>query len=278
MSVELTNATADRVEFGDIATDGLTALTVAVTLKVGAVPVDARNILGKANAWPDQAFSITVKSTQDIGFLIVSNANALFGEITTGNLLVNGALSRILCTWTNVGGQAIEIWHNGVQASTFSWWALNPTEVRASAAPFWIGHRGFSAANAMGGDYAEVAVWNHVVPRWFREAYGKGLSPRFYRNGGILHNEVWNTDHLRDRWGGILGVNTGGANARHPGVYYPPPPQLAPSLAVAGPPSLGDLIALAASDDSQVALAGSANGLVTVAGSDDSKIPVGASE
>lgn len=266
MAIDLTDGGSDHVGYGDIATDGLTAITVAVTVRLTDAAVTGRAVATKANnSFPDIAYTLQIRDTDELGFAVVGSGGspASLAMQTTGLNLASGSLYRIMAWW-DAALDDIEIWVNGVLEADAVWLGTpGPTAMRVTNAPARVGSA-FGASLALGVECSELAIWNHVVPQRVREAYGKGMSPRFYRNGGILYAPVVNTDQLRDQWGGVLGVNTGGTNAPHPRVYYPAPSPL--TMGHAPPPHISPPHI----DDGTVALKAVDAASVSIGAEDDS--------
>ena len=273
MAIDLDDATTDNVDFGDIPTDGLTAITVAVTVRLTAPAATGRTVTTKANnSWPDLAYTMQIRATDEVGFGVVGSGGnpAVLAMQTTGLNLASGSLYRIVAWW-DAALDDIEIWVNGVLEADAVWQAApGPTAMRTTNAPHRVGDSNGSVV-ALGGEYSEVAVWNHVVPQWFREAYGKGLSPRFYRKGGILYCPLWNTGHLIDQWGGMNGTPTGAVSAAHPRVYYPAP---SPLLMGFEPPLFPKIVRLRGRDDSTIRVRGRDDATIGLRGRDDATIRI----
>ncbi len=279
MAIDITGAPDDKISFGDVAAiAGLTAMTVGITVEFDSWVENNRFASQWGSAAATERAWALVMIGDEIAFAPAQTGGGTFGRKTAGLDVVPGDLIRLVVTWTSGVpiADAVKWWANGVPVTDSPWFgSSNVPSLQDSPVDLTAGAPD-ATQGAVDCKLSEYAIWNLVLPDRFCRAYGKGLSPRFYRKGGILYAPLVNTSHLTDEWGGILGVNTGGTNAPHPGMYYPIPTGILGL--VSGPPPLGTLVALAASDDSQIALAGSDNGLVTVAGSDDSKIPVAGSE
>lgn len=226
MAIDLTGGSGDNVNFGDVATDGLTAMTFAFTLLYGS----PGRFTTKGNDEGVRSWDAHSAVGGNIQFNVFS-ASQIYSRKTTSLDLTAGQLYRIVVTWL-ASPKDMEYWVNGVLEPDAIGFNGSVASIRATSGPFKMGAPDWGAA--VGGDYSEVAIWDHVVPQWVREAYGKGMSPRFYRRGGIFYCKMVNTDYLIDEWGGMDGVNSGGANAPHPRIYYPAP---SPSRWAPAPPT-----------------------------------------
>lgn len=232
MAVELLGAGNDRIDFGDIAAlAGKTALTVAFTL----LPDNNTDVLRLLSQWgntaaSEQCFLSATAFARRPG-IVVYNGGNYFGRSCDNNVLTAGVQSRVLMTWATGTPNVIHIWVDGVDQPVSAWSGnANVASLLNSVRSVQLGHETDEAIDGVDGDYAELAIWDVVVPNWFAIAYTThGLSPRFCRNGGILYAPLWNTGTLNDEWGGIAGAQVGAANAAHPRVFYPSPPALPPA-------------------------------------------------
>ena len=239
MAIDLTKSSTDLIDFGDIAIDGLTAITVALTIRLNDTPLNLGSVMLKGNPWPDQVISCQCVDSNELGFAAIGSGGVLYGRKTTGLNMVNGGLYRIIAWWEAT--TSMEIWVNGAKEPDAVWYgAPGPPSLLVSDSALKVGHRGYAAANAFGADYGEPAIWNHRVPDWVLEGYGNGMSPRFYREGGIVHSSLRSLkgEDLADQWNRNDGTNTGGTNSAHPRVFYPPViiPRVCTVVSVFGPP------------------------------------------
>jgi hypothetical protein len=115
----------------------------------------------------------------------------------------------------------LEIWVNGVSKSLTSENLDSVTSLGNSTTTVEVGSESDETLDAVDGNYSEFAMWNHNIPNWVKIAYGKGMSPAYYRNGGLLYSRLANTGFLRDEWGGVNPTSSGVANAAHPITFYP---------------------------------------------------------
>lgn len=238
MSVELLGAGNDRVDFGDIAAiDGLTGITLAITIKLDAGGfADSDRLITKWGA-SNNAFIIQVIDTDELAFAVETDLAGFhpYGEKTTDSPLADDALLRMVFRWAAVGD--LDIWVNGAVRTTTSWFSNTVNVIRSGTThAIQCGHQSSSSVDGVDGDYSEFAMWDHKVPDRVARAYGVGYSPRFYRNGGIIYSSLKHTGNIVNEWDRTVTVtNTGAADASHPKMYYPAP-AWSPMAASAAPP------------------------------------------
>lgn len=263
----LTLNAADNVGFGDIAgIGGLTEMTIAVTLLRTDAVSNARIVSEWGGGATDRAFVLQGIDNDELG-LVVQAAGVAFGRRTLGLDLGAGDLVRGVYTWKagEPVADSIEFWVNGVKQTSRSWiGGVNPAALIDSTLPVDVGRDTSTPSDGMDADWSEFAIWDHRVPDWVAIAYGKGMSPRFYRRGGILYAPLWNTGYLLDQWGGVTGTESGAANAAHPRIYYPAPSPLVIGLEPPPPPHVSPPHI----DD----------GTVTIKATDDASVSIGADD
>jgi hypothetical protein len=230
-AVNMLASNTARVSFGDIAAIAAgNDLSVAVTVTLSANSATGDFVV---HQWPTAgnppAFLIDVIDTDELRYLTHTGASAVscyYGKKTNSLNLTNGSTYRIVARmrdFDDAGNRTLNIWVNGAsQALTDTHnpglCAITITDV---SVPVEVGYNSTRSDDGLDADYSEVAIWGTYIPDWVAAAYGKGMSPAFYRTGGILYAPLTNTDGLRDVWGGILGTNSSGTSAAHPSMYYP---------------------------------------------------------
>jgi len=236
MSAELLSSSSARLEFGDIAAlGGLVGLTVAFTLNTSSSYGGTMMAGQWGSASGFRAFLIQ-RSINEIGFVVTANGilgPVAFGETTSDSPMSTDKLHRIVCTW-NVYPKRIGIWVNGIKSSTTNWFSGNPLTLHDTNSEVFLGYEANSGAANVNGDYSEFAIWDHEVPDWVAEAYGVGVSPSIYRNGGIVYTKAINTSHLIDEWESNTVTNTSGTTSEHPRMFYQP---IRPAIALAAAPA-----------------------------------------
>ena len=235
MAVTLVGSGNDRIDFGDMsAIAGLTGMSIAITIKPSTVTAE-RIVTQWGGSGSEQAFLAQCEnSSGTVGFVVRGGA-AVHNGRKTGNVLSNGATSRLLWSWDTPGDH--NIFHNGTDESLSTFIADdNVTSLTDSPNAVQVGHETDETADGIDGDYSEFAIWDHKVPDWVGLAYSSGgFSPLFYPEGLILYSRLTNTSDTDDIIGGLAGALTGGANAAHPSMIYPSSPLVMPwATAVAG--------------------------------------------
>jgi hypothetical protein len=226
VAINLLAASDARIDFGDVTfLDGISELTVALTLRLNAAPADGRYLAQKwGAALADQQFLFTVPGTftDEVGFAMRDSANLAYGKRTTDLNLASGNVYRIIAKLdpsANLGA----IWVNGA-SRTLDVYLDNQTSFGTTAngaTALQIGRNTDVGTDGEDGDYAEFALWTEYVPDWFCSAYGKGYAPNFYRRNLVFYAQLFNTSHLRDVARGTAGTNSSGTDAAHPSMLYP---------------------------------------------------------
>lgn len=218
MAVNLT--ISDDVEFGQFTPDWLlAAITVAVTCNISSLVNDDRFASHWGSLATDQGWIIAARTSDNVLFGVHQFPTSVYKIFKTNTNDITG-LVRIVCTWSASEDQ-IEIWVNGVNKSIVQETGGSPSTLASSTNKLTVGHEIEPSLDAVDGDYSEFAIWDHKVPDWVAAGYGKGMSPGYYRRGGLLYSKLANTGYLRDEWGGINPTGTGDANAIHPSMYRP---------------------------------------------------------
>jgi hypothetical protein len=211
-----------KVSFGDVTMGGETAVTVAVTVLVAGAFVGAgdRFVSKWGNSSGEQSFVLYRPGNNNINFL-VSNAANVYGCGTTDTPLSGTPLLvRIVATIT-LDPKTCRIWVNGAERTTANVFNDSPVTVQNTASSLEVGRETDESVDGVDGDYSELAVWVSAVPDWVAIAYGKGMSPRFYRTTMAICSPLLNTTTagLLDTCAGTAGTNTSGTDAAHPTVY-----------------------------------------------------------
>lgn len=237
MSVLMTGT--DSADFGNAdITDNLTEFTVALTVKLTAASASDEVMLSR---WSDtdglRQIIIQVLDTDEV-VCLVSDAPSGFGNLygvkTTGLNLANGSVYRLVFRWS--APRTMTIYANGVSESTigaFDLGTIVDTGAPSGASNLEVGaseSHETTGRPALDGDYSEVAIWDHSVPDWVAEAYGRGFSPNIYRTGGLLYDRMWGTNSA-NLWGPNQPTHDG-STADHPRVIQAAPALLVPSVAV----------------------------------------------
>ena len=220
MSVTNTLANVGHQDFGDIAAvGGLMAISMAFTFKAASTPTasDRRIFHQWDGVTANLAFLALNRSTDEFGLILSDGSANLYGERTSSVNIVGGTTYRVLIK-TTIASQNMTIWVNGVSVATTVEFSALTGAISSSAAQVRVGRDPVEPANALDGDYSEVALWGEEVPDWVGEAYGVGYRPSIYRNNGILYSPHYNTGSLVDLWGGVIGSNTGGVSAAHSAI------------------------------------------------------------
>lgn len=232
MALYTSDGTGD-VQVGSAASSGMypnhSSLTVALTLKVTGTFSSRRIATWWGNGNSEQGWLLGASATDEIAFL-TQDGGAYYGRQTTDLDVVNGGLYRIVCTFlgSGVGGMETKIWVNGVSRTVemvvgnssfaeFDGAELNVTQ---------IGREQDENVAGVVGEYSEWAMWSAKVPDWVAEAYGKGMSPRFYRTNGMVYIPGLVNGTHRDEFLGQQVTVTSMAAAAHPSVLYPTHPQV----------------------------------------------------
>lgn len=224
MAVELLEASAARLEFGAIAALGeIEAFTVAFTINTTGTYGGGR-LTGQWGdlSITDRAFIIS-RSGNNITFIVSENGllgNKAYGETTDDSPFSINALHRIVCRWESP--KDMDIWVNGVMSTTTNSFNGSPAKILDAISVVFLGYEAEESAGNVNGDYSEFAIWDHKIPDWMAEAYGVGITPNAYRNGGILYTKAVNTSHLIDEWDANPVTNTNGTTAEHPSMFYQP--------------------------------------------------------
>lgn len=272
MAIDMAPADDARVEFGDIAAiAGLTKMSVALTVNVDVVQL--LRLVGQWGAGAtQQAFLVSIAVTNELSLAV--SLTATFGRRTSALDISAGDLLRFLITWDGSAAvdDSMKFWVNGVEEANVAWvGGTNQASLRNAIGDVFVGREQASGNDGVDGQYSEVAIWDHIVPDWVAIAYGKGMSPRFYRTGGILYCKMVNTGYLIDEWGGNDGTNTGGVSAAHPRVYYPAPSLIGAPPAAAVAPVTAKTISVAATHDATVGVPSGA-GSISVKEKDEATI------
>ena len=208
------------------------ATTVPRIEPMTATPtVQRQTLMGQWNAGSagDPAWVLMTDQTGDVDDLWAAvgcnNGVTFVSTFTDGVNLTNGGTYRIVVRASTFfqSSAALDVWVNGAKPTQ----AQNQTcglagPITNSAQALMVGDAGDSSGAAVQGVYSDFAVWNEKVPDWVAAAYGKGMSPQFYRTAnGLLHAPLLNTSALRDVWHGLAGTNTSTTTAAHPSMYRP---------------------------------------------------------
>ena len=229
MSVSLLSASTARLDFGNPAILNTlpSAISIAFTITPTGSTANGNRFLSKWSAdsiTAGQAFLWYQVDTDEIAFLLHSNLPAFyFSKKTTAVNMAGGTTYRIVGTFQGGSPPVLAIWVNGVSQTLTSIDASNVNVLQDTTTNVQVARETVEGVNGVDGVYSEVAIWLEVVPDWVARGYGQGMSPRFYRNNGILYAPCWNTASasLLDQWGGNVGTNSGGTTATHPAVIYP---------------------------------------------------------
>jgi hypothetical protein len=211
-----------HLDFGTVYSANQTGLTVALTI----TPSSAAN--GRiATKWGgdgtfEQSFNLQCFDSGRVLWGIKASSGVSNHQQTSTGTVAIGTLLRIVGRFT--ASTTPQLWINGSQASTTTYFS-DGTPANASGGTqgeVALGFESDESINGMAGDYAEFAIWLEAVPDWMAIAYGKGLSPRGYRQNGALYCPLSNTSQLVNEWAsGSDGTNTSGTNAAHPSMYFP---------------------------------------------------------
>jgi hypothetical protein len=222
MAISLLGTNDARIDYGDIAAiAGVSALTVAATIKLSAVPTESPIMtqwsdIGFANA----AFFFGGRPSGAVKFLLSDGSASYYGKQTSSLTMVNGGLYRIIAK-LNPAGNVGAIWVNGVSETVVEFVASSSITIANSASPVLVGRETSSPHDGLDGEYAEVAIWTEYVPDSFCGDYGLGYSPLFYTSNLVFYTKLTSVSDTSDIIGNIAGINTAGTNADHPAVIYP---------------------------------------------------------
>lgn len=228
MAVNLLGASDARVNFGDVAIGGATAITVAFTIRTPAALTGSFFITQWGNLLAEQALLIDRVDTDEIEILVAQGGGSAvyYGLKTTDAAIATSSLLRIVGR-IDLVTPSIDIWINGAVRTGTLTFNDGPTSIANANSPLCVGHQTDFPGDGVDGEYSEFAIWLEKVPVWVAEAYGKGMSPAFYRNANsFLYAPMVNVANLRDIWTSGTGTNTAGTDAAHPPVYYPSAPFL----------------------------------------------------
>jgi hypothetical protein len=221
--MSLLAANGSRIDFGDLAAiDGLTAITVAFTIKPTVSLANNRLVHKWGNAANAPAFLAQVIDTDNILFVVNNGAGtALRGDKTTDHPLAIGTLSRVVCRW-RASDQEVNIWVNGAARTDTAVFNNTVSALGTTTASVQVGYESAEGVNPQSGDYSEFVIWNRYLTDDEVIQYGKGFSANFMRTGGILYAPLINANSLGDLWGGVIATNpiTQGTTADHPSVYH----------------------------------------------------------
>jgi hypothetical protein len=235
MAIKLLTGGTANLDFGDIdEIGGIQSITVAFNLKT-TNDFGGDRMTGQWGVGAGSRSFIVLRSGNEIYFIVTENgilASLAFGEMTTTSPIAFNTLHRIMVTWI-FNPKGMVIWVDGVQQSTTNIYNGSPSKLNSVSGPVYIGYGIAESAVNVNGDYSEYAIWDHKVPDWVAEAYGKGATPNIYRNGGIVYTKAVNTSYLFDEWGGFAITNTNGTTSEHPGMFYQPS---RPAIALAPAP------------------------------------------
>lgn len=222
MAIQLLAAGSARLDFGDLAAiDGLTELSVAVTLKPVTSLTNSRIISKWGNASGEPAFLLRGVDTDEIAFTVNNGLGTqLRGDKTTDSPLAVDTITRVVCRW-RASGSEVNIWVNGAARTDTSEFAGTVTALGTTTAAIQVGRETDEGINGQDGEYSEIAIWNRYLDDAEVIQYGNGFAPSFMRRGGILYCPAINAANLAELWGGATPSNTGGTSVAHPAVIYP---------------------------------------------------------
>jgi hypothetical protein len=228
MAVELLGASNARLEWPSRylpeASTFHTALTVALTIRT-ASSLAGVWLLGQWRASGGaQSFGLVRHGSNDIQ-LSVRGPEGIWSQGTTTGFLATDTEYRIVTTVTLNGSPTMNHYVNGVLQVDATLSGAAVTTMQQVDQPVAIGYNNATFEDGVDGAYSEVAIWDHVVPDWVIQGYTKGMSPAFYRHGGLFYAPCWNdtaVPELWSHWGSA--TNTAGTASAHPRVFYPATP------------------------------------------------------
>ena len=225
-AINLLGASDATVEFGDaLGTGNPTAFTVAFTWRSAASISGSLRMAGQwsgAIGGSQQAWLVQTMSATNFGCIVHGGALSYHGKQTTDNPLATTTTHRIVCTWQTGTPNTMRIWVNGVESTTSTFvGAADLSSMHDSVAETFLGREDDESVDGEDGDYSEFALWTTAVPAHVVAAYSAGISPHFFRPGGVFYAPLANHTDLRNLWGGTSGTNTAGTSSAHPSMYRP---------------------------------------------------------
>ena len=236
MAITMLGASNDRIEYGDLAAlAGLTEFTVALTVKPVAVD-DGDRLVGQwGGSAGTRSFLVSITDTNEISFLITSGGtSSTFRGRKTASFNVTTQQYRFVFRY--IDSTTVDIWADGSQIDDADFFTTTVTSLQDGSGTVFIGRAQDSGNDGLDGDFSECAMWDHAIPDAFAIAYGKGISPAHYRDGGFFYAPIINADNPHDIWGGAVGTKVGInplADADHPRMIYPSRPHIITAVAAA---------------------------------------------
>jgi hypothetical protein len=219
MAINLTGT--DNLSYAAIEeSDFRSEFTCAITINISSMAVDERLFGIWGATFGTMTFLMAARGTSDVGIAVRPASDQYDGYETSGASI--SGLSRIAFGVKNDGTSSCYV--NGSSKTTQGWtglgaWTSGDTQAYGSQ-PLYIGDDG--AANAVDGDYAEVAWWARKLTDPELEAYSNGVSPLLIKPEHLyFYAPLYNTNFDSDLMKGKTATATGAANAAHPGFIYP---------------------------------------------------------
>jgi hypothetical protein len=240
----------DKINCGDIATDGLTIMCISAWVNITTLE-DFAWILGKWEAdASDFSMAMSGSGLNDNNDVIVTCRNGATNQHarTNADLITTDVWNHWFMVFNGGGALSadrLRFYFNGVN-QTLTFGNTPPTSTATNAANFYIGAKS-NDTSFVDAYIAEVAIWAGGYPgggtgaidesQGAASSLAKSYSPRFLRKNGIHYWPLIGANSpVRDLWGGNAGTVTGAVASPHPRVIYPRTRKVVPaaSAAVAG--------------------------------------------